>query len=184
MIELLIRRHYRVVGLMPSKAQPTDPLDLPQAVLALSGVKTAVQMRAVLTIMGPLVEACEDEDFDRFMARSVKATLRSKGTSTQQLEVAMAMGTVVTEFQRGWDEVRELGREEGQVAVRFSRSRGSSARRPQTNRSSCLWKAAAGIGSPCFPPQSSTAKHLKTSWHACGRIDVSRPQPALQGMSG
>ena len=25
----------------------------------------------------------------------------------------MTMGTVVTEFQRGWDEVRQLGREEG-----------------------------------------------------------------------
>ncbi len=117
MIELLIRRHYRVVGLMPSEAQPTDPQDLPQAVLALSGVKTAVQMRAVLTILGPLVEACEDEDFDRFMARSVKAMLRSKGIYTQQLEEAMTMGTVVTEFQHGWDEVRQLGREEGQVEV-------------------------------------------------------------------
>ena len=112
---------YRVVGPMPSEAQPTNPQNLPQAVLALSGVKTAVQMRAVLTILGPLVEACEDEDFDRFMARSVKAMLLSKGFSTQQLEEAMTMATVVTEFQRGWDEVRQLGREEGheqgQVAV-------------------------------------------------------------------
>ena len=63
---------------MPSEAQPTDPQNLPQAVLALSGVKTAVQMRAVLTILGPLVEACEDEDFDRFMARSIKAMLRGE----------------------------------------------------------------------------------------------------------
>ena len=52
---------YRVVGLMPSEAQSTDPEDLPQAVLALSGVKTAAQMRAVLTILGPLVEACEEK---------------------------------------------------------------------------------------------------------------------------
>ena len=58
---------------------------------------------------------------NRFMARSVKAMLSSKGFPTQQLEEAMTMGTVVTEFQRGWEEVRQMGREEGreegQVAV-------------------------------------------------------------------
>ena len=104
---------YRVVGRMPREAQPTDPQDLPQAVLALSGVMTAVQMRAVLTVLGPLVEACKDGDFDRFMARSIKAMLRSKGFSTQQLEEAMTMGTVVTEFQRSLDEIRREGREQG-----------------------------------------------------------------------
>lgn len=64
---------YRVVGRMLPDAQPTDPLDLPQVVLGLSGVTTAVQMRAALAELLPLVEACEDVDFDRFMARSVKA---------------------------------------------------------------------------------------------------------------
>ncbi|MDE0649812.1 MAG: hypothetical protein OXI12_05655 [Gammaproteobacteria bacterium] len=104
---------YRVVSRLPRDARPTDPQDLPQAVLALSGVTRGVQMRAVLTVLGPLVEACDDGDFNRFMAQSVKAMLRSKGFSTEQLEEAMTMGTVVTEFQRGWDEVRQ----EGQVAV-------------------------------------------------------------------
>jgi len=116
---------YRVVSRLPRDARPTDPQDLPQAVLALSGVKTAAQMRAVLTILGPLVEACEDNDFNRFMARSVTAMLRSKGFPTRQLEEAMTMGTVVTEFQRSLDQIRqegrvegrEEGREEGQLAV-------------------------------------------------------------------
>ncbi|MDE2875814.1 MAG: Rpn family recombination-promoting nuclease/putative transposase [Gemmatimonadota bacterium] len=112
---------YRAIGRMPPNAQPTGPEDLPQVVLGLSGVTKAEQMRAALTVLLPLVEVCEDEDFDRFMARSVKAMLLSKGFSSQQLEEAMTMSTVVTEFQRSWDEVRqegvEQGIEQGQVAV-------------------------------------------------------------------
>ena len=124
---------YRVVGRMPGDAQPTDPQDLPQVVLGLSGVRTAAQMRAALTVVRQLVEACEDGDFDRFMARSVKAMLRSKGFSNRQLEEAMTMSTVVTEFQRSLEEIKqegieqgreqgreqgiEQGREQGQVAV-------------------------------------------------------------------
>ena len=104
---------YRVVGRLVPDAQPTDPLDLPQVVIGLSGVTTAAQMRAALKVLLPLVEAFGDEDLDRFMARSVKAMLLSKGFSSQQLEEAMTMSTVVTEFQRSWDEVRQ----EGQVAV-------------------------------------------------------------------
>ncbi|MDE2805531.1 MAG: Rpn family recombination-promoting nuclease/putative transposase [Gemmatimonadota bacterium] len=104
---------YTVVSRLPREARPTDPQDLPQAVLALSGVTTAGQMRSVLAVLGPLVEACDDSDFNRFMARSVKAMLRSKGFPTRQLEEARTMGTVVTEFQRSLDEIRQ----EGQVAV-------------------------------------------------------------------
>ena len=104
---------YRVVGRTLPNAQPTDPLDLPQVVIGLSGVTTAAQMRAALKVLLPLVEAFGDEDFDRFVARSVKAMLRSKGFSSRQLEEAMTTGAVVTEFQRSWDEVRQ----EGQVAV-------------------------------------------------------------------
>ena len=104
---------YRVVGRMPGDAQPTDPQDLPQVVLGLSGVRTAAQMRAALTVVRQLVEACEDGDFDRFMARSVKAMLRSKGFSNRQLEEAMTMSTVTTEFQRSLDEIRQEGREQG-----------------------------------------------------------------------
>ncbi len=104
---------YRVVGRMPGDSHPTDPDDLPRVVLGLSGVTTAAQMRAALKVLLPLVEACEDEDFDQFMARSAKAMLRSKGFSNQQLEEAMTMSTVVTEFQRSLDDIRQ----EGQVAV-------------------------------------------------------------------
>ena len=108
---------YRVVGRMPGDAQPTDPQDLPQVVLGLSGVTTAAQMRTALTVLQPLVEACEDGDFDRFMARSVKAMLRSKGFSNRQLEEAMTIGTVTTEFQRSLDDIKQQGIEQGQVAV-------------------------------------------------------------------
>ena len=112
---------YQAVGRLLPDAQAMDLLDLPQIVVGLSGVKTAAQMRAALKALLPLVEAFGDEDFDRFMARSVKAMLRSKGFSNQQVEEAMTMGAVMTEFQRGWDEVRkegrEEGREQGQVAV-------------------------------------------------------------------
>ena len=78
---------------------------------------TATQMRAALAVLLPLVEACEDEDFDRSMARSVKAMLLSKGFSSRQLEEAMTMGTVVTEFQRSLEDIRQEGRGEGQLAV-------------------------------------------------------------------
>ena len=104
---------YRVVARMPRDAQPTGPEDLPRVVLGFSGVTTAVQMRPALTVLRQLVEACEDGDFDRFMAWWVKAMLRSKGFSNQQLEEAMTMGTVVAEFQRSLDEIRQEGIEQG-----------------------------------------------------------------------
>ena len=59
---------YRVVARMPPDAQPTSPQDLPQVVMGFSGVTTAVRMRPALTVLRELVEACEDGDFDRFMA--------------------------------------------------------------------------------------------------------------------
>ena len=104
---------YRVVGRMLPDARPTDPRDLPQVVLGLSGVATAMQMRAALAVLLPLVEACDDEDLDRFMARSVMAMLRSKRFTSRQLEEAMTMSTVVTEFQRSLDDIRQEGREQG-----------------------------------------------------------------------
>ena len=100
--------------------------------LGLSGVTTVMQMRAALAVLLPLVEACEDEDLDRFMARSVKAMLRSKGFSNQQLEEAMTMSTVVTEFQRSLDDIRQEGREEvlvQQIARKFGERTAEEARR-------------------------------------------------------
>ena len=104
---------YRAVGRLLPDAQAMDLLDLPQIVIGLSGVKTAAQMRAALKVLLPLVEAFRDEDFDRFMARAVKAMLRSKGFPNQQVEEAMTMGAVVTEFQRSLEDIRR----EGQAAV-------------------------------------------------------------------
>ena len=113
------------VVLQAASASLVRKQDLPQVVMGFSGVTTAVQMRPALTVLRELVEACGDGDFDRFMAWWVKAMLRSKGFSNQQLEEAMTMGTVVTEFQRSLDEIRqegieqgrEQGIEQGQVAV-------------------------------------------------------------------
>ena len=123
---------YRVVARMPPDAQPTDPEDLPRVVLGLSGVTTAEQMRAELTILLPLVEACEDENLDRFVARSVKAMLRSKGFSSQQLEEAMTMSTVVTEFQRSLDEIRQEGVAQGrEQGVAQGREQGVAQGREQ-----------------------------------------------------
>ena len=123
---------YRVVGRMPGDAQPTDPQDLPRVVLGLSGVKTAAQMRAALTVVRQLVEACEDRDFDRFMARSVKAMLRSKGFSNRQLEEAMTMSTVATEFQRSLDEIKQEGIEQGrEQGIQQGREQGIQQGREQ-----------------------------------------------------
>ena len=52
-------------------------------------------------------------DAYRFVAQSVTAMLRSKGFSNRQLEEAMTMGAVVTEFQRSLDEIRQEGHQEG-----------------------------------------------------------------------
>ena len=60
---------YREVGRLLPDAQATDPLDLPQIVIGLSGVKTAAQMRAALKVVLPLVEAFGNEDFDRLCDR-------------------------------------------------------------------------------------------------------------------
>ena len=123
---------YRVVARMPPDVHPTDPEDLPRVVLGLSGVTTAEQMRAELTILLPLVEACEDENLDRFVARSVKAMLRSKGFSSQQLEEAMTMSTVVTEFQRSLDEIRQEGVAQGrEQGVAQGREQGVAQGREQ-----------------------------------------------------
>ena len=101
------------VVLQAASASLVPKQDLPQVVMGFSGVTTAVQMRPSLTVLRELVEACGDGDFDRFMAWWVKAMLRSKGFSNQQLEEAMTMGTVVTEFQRSLDEIRQEGIEQG-----------------------------------------------------------------------
>ena len=165
---------YRVVARMPRDAQPTSPQDLPQVVMGFSGVTTAVQMRPSLTVLRELVEACGDGDFDRFMAWWVKAMLRSKGFSNQQLEEAMTMGTVVTEFQRSLDEIRQegreqglaQGREQGQVAVlvqlvarKFGEGTAEEVRRlivGRPGRDRSAWVAAAILD--CDTPEEFLAR--------------------------
>ena len=85
--------------------------------LGLAGVAAETDIRDRLPMLRRVVEDCGDEDFDQFMARGVKAMLRSKGFDTDQLKEAMTMGTVDTAFRHGWDAVRqegiEVGREQG-----------------------------------------------------------------------
>ena len=175
---------YRVVDRMPIEAQSADPRDLPQAVLALSGVTTAVQMREVLTVLQPLVEACNDGDFDRFMARSMKAMLRSKGFSTQQLEEAMTMGTVVTEFQRSLDEIRRAGREEGrEQGVRQGREQGVRQGREQGQVAVLVQLIARKFGQPT----AEQAQQLivgspgrdRVAWVAAAILDCETPEDFL-----
>ena len=108
---------YRLVERLPPDAPPPGPLDLPQMMLGLADVAAGTAMGEQLPILRRVVESCGDEDFDQFMARGVKAMLRSKGFDTDQLKEAKTMGTVDTEFRRGWDAVRqqgiEVGREQG-----------------------------------------------------------------------
>ena len=108
---------YRVVERLPPDAPPPGLLDLPQMMLGLAGVAAGTDVRRQLPTLRRVVESCGDEDFDQFMARGVKAMLRSKGFDTDQLKEAKTMGTVDTEFRRGWDAVRqqgiEVGREQG-----------------------------------------------------------------------
>ena len=104
---------YKVVTRRPPDAPPPTPLDLPRMVLGLVGVTTALAMRDQLLVLRRVVDECEDEDFDRFLTRAVKAMLRSKGMSSEQLEEARTMQTAATAFQRGLDEIRREGREQG-----------------------------------------------------------------------
>ena len=104
---------YQVVSRRPPEAPPPTPLDLPQMLLGLVGVKTALEMGDQLRVLRRVVDECEDEDFDRFLTRTVKAMLRSKGMSSEQLEEARTMQTVTTAFQRSLDEIRQEGREQG-----------------------------------------------------------------------
>ena len=104
---------YKVVTRRPPDAPPPTPLDLPRMVLGLVGVTTALAMRDQLLVLRRVVDECEDEDFDRFLTRAVKAMLRSKGMSSEQLEEARTMQTAATAFQRSLDEIRREGREQG-----------------------------------------------------------------------
>ncbi len=112
---------YQVVSRRPPDAPPPTPLDLPQMLLGLAALSRAQDMRAELRVLLRVVRDCEDEDFDRFLTGTVKALLRSKGMSSEELEEATTMQTVVTAFERSLDEIRQEGREQG---IRQGRKRG------------------------------------------------------------
>ena len=72
-----------------------------------------------------VVRDCEDEDFDQFLTQTVKALLRSKGMSSEELEEATTMQTVVTAFERSLDEIRQEGRKQGRKqGIRQGRKQG------------------------------------------------------------
>lgn len=73
----------------------------------------------------PATRACGDEDYDGFVARAVRAMLRSIGIAGGELEEAMSMDTVTVAFRRSLDEMKRKerrhgirqGREQGIVAI-------------------------------------------------------------------
>ena len=104
---------HRVVERLQPDAPAPGPLDLPQMILGLGGVASEAGVTEQLPTLRRVVEECDDEAFDRFVARGVKAMLRSKGFDSDRLEEASTMATVETEFRRGWDAVRQQGIEQG-----------------------------------------------------------------------
>ena len=104
---------YRLVSPRAPGSVAETPLELPQALLGLAATSAVRQMRVELPALRVLVAACEDEDFDRFMARAVRAMLRSRGIHNEELERAMSMDTVAVAFRRSLEEIRQEGREEG-----------------------------------------------------------------------
>ena len=98
---------YRVVSPRPAGAPPPKPQDLPELVLGLARPWTPKRMRKELPVLRRVVEECGDEEFDRFMARTVRPMLESRGYSSRQLEEAMTMESVVTAYQRGLEEMME-----------------------------------------------------------------------------
>ena len=130
---------YQVVSRRPPDAPPPTPLDLPQMLLGLAGLSRAQDMRAELRVLLRVVRGCEDEDFDRFLTGTVKALLRSKGMSSEELEEAATMQTVLTAFERSLDEIRQEGRKQG---IRQGREQGIRQGREQ-GRASVLRELAA-----------------------------------------
>ena len=119
---------YQVVSRRPPDAPPPTPLDLPQMLLGLAGLSRAQDMRTELRALMRVVRDCEDEDFDQFLTQTVKALLRSKGMSSEELEEATTMQTVVTAFERSLDEIRQEGHEQG---IRQGRKQGIRQGRKQ-----------------------------------------------------
>ena len=133
---------YQVVSRRPPDAPPPTPLDLPQMLLGLAGLSGAQHMRAELQELHRVVRDCDDEDLDRFLTRTVKALLRSKGMSSEELEEATTMQTVVTAFERSLTRSDRRAASRGSSWARYASSanwpHGSSGRRSQRSWRDCF----------------------------------------------
>ena len=109
---------YRLVGRRSAgELAAPSPSDLPSMALGLARERTLEEMRPQLGALRRATEACSDEDFDQFMGGCVRAMLVSRGFSAEQLEEAMTMGSVMTAFERGMEELVSRGRVEGQARM-------------------------------------------------------------------
>ena len=120
---------YQPISRLPPDADPPTVLDIPRVLIGLSGASAVLRMRAELPVLGRLVKECGDEDYERYMVRTVRAMLRSKGIHSEELEEAMSMDAVTVAFRRsleefkresrdeGRQEGREEGRQEGQATI-------------------------------------------------------------------
>lgn len=104
---------YLLVSPRSPNAPAKTPLELPQVLLGLARASAARQVRVELPVLRRLIAAYGDEDFDRFMARAVRAMLISRGIHSEELERAMSMDTVAIAFQQSLEEIRQEGRDEG-----------------------------------------------------------------------
>ena len=119
---------YRLVSPGSPDSAAKTPLELPQVLLGLASASSARRMRAEVPVLRRLVAAFGDEDFDRFMARAVRAMLISRGIHSEELERAMSMDTVAVAFQRSLEEIKQEGRDEG---IRQGREQGIRQGREQ-----------------------------------------------------
>ena len=82
-------------------------------------------MRAELPVLGRLVKEGGNEDYERYMVRTVLEMLRLRGIDSDELEGAMNMDSVTVAFRRSLEEFKREsradglreGREQGQVTV-------------------------------------------------------------------
>ena len=124
------------------------PSDLPSMALGLARERTPEEMRPQLRALRRATEACHDEDFDRFMGGCVRAMLVSRGFSGEQLEEAMTMGSVMTAFERGLEEMVSRGRVEGIEQGRALMLRQMAARKFGSETADELSRLLAALSDP------------------------------------
>ena len=116
---------YRLVAPRRAKAPSAAEPDLAAELAGVAAAGTADRMRIRLYALRDATRACGNEDYDRFVARAVRAMLRSMGIAGGELEEAMSMDTVTVAFRRSLDEMKRKerrhgirqGREQGIVAI-------------------------------------------------------------------